>query len=568
MPIEIGTGITIGGGINFGGGPQPLAPVNTVAPAVTGTATQGQTLTVSNGTWSNTPTSYTYQWQHTTTNISGATSSTYVLDATYVGETIRCVVTATNVTGSASATSNATSAVAALVSAPVATAVPVVSGTASVGQTLTTTNGTWTGTGSITYTYQWQQVSGGTGYDIYQATSSTYVVTTDYWTAQVRCKVTATNAQGSAVAYSGNTAAITSYPYIANGNIPAISGTLATGQVLTSSTGTWYGNATITYAYQWKRSGTNLSGATASTYTLVSGDAGLPITCTVTATNSYGSATSTSAAVATVGSYPSISAANEVFKFNYNTLASSANQIVDNSAHTWGDGTGYGSRGTTGLSQVSGGAYSGGGYYYNNANTGTNGEGITTLTGSYPSTYPYASYANSVLINANWAFETNLWITNLGAYNSQTVIVPYTSTGVSSIQINQQNGSSTAYQVTVTMGTDSNDGSGGSTTIAAADLTGGAWKHLAVQAVALGSGNYTLYVYVNGTLQNAGGTSVSNPSYPNTGLYAMATGGAIVGSGLVYSGSGLSYRLDNTRLILGAPFGVGGFTAPTSAFTA
>jgi hypothetical protein len=118
------------------------------------------------------------------------------------------------------------------------------------------------------------------------------------------------------------------------------------------------------------------------------------------------------------------------------------------------------------------------------------------------------------------------------------------------------------------MGTDSNDGSGGSYTIAAADLTGGAWKHLVVQAVAQGSGSYTFYVYVNGTLQNAGGTSVTNPSYPTTGLYAMATGGAIVGSGLVYSGSGLSYRLDNTRLILGAPFSIGGFTAPTSAFTA
>jgi hypothetical protein len=41
-------------------------PVNTVAPAVTGTATQGQTLTTDNGTWTNSPTGYTYQWQRYT----------------------------------------------------------------------------------------------------------------------------------------------------------------------------------------------------------------------------------------------------------------------------------------------------------------------------------------------------------------------------------------------------------------------------------------------------------------------------------------------------------------------
>ena len=48
------------------------APVNSTAPAVTGTAKVGSTLTVSNGTWSNSPTNYTYQWQR----CSSATSCT------------------------------------------------------------------------------------------------------------------------------------------------------------------------------------------------------------------------------------------------------------------------------------------------------------------------------------------------------------------------------------------------------------------------------------------------------------------------------------------------------------
>ena len=88
-------------------------PVNTVAPAVTGTASVGETLTSSTGTWTGAGITYSYQWQHTTTNISGATSSTYVIEVAYVGETIRCVVTATSSSGASSANSNATSAVAA-----------------------------------------------------------------------------------------------------------------------------------------------------------------------------------------------------------------------------------------------------------------------------------------------------------------------------------------------------------------------------------------------------------------------------------------------------------------------
>ena len=93
----------------------PVAPNNTVAPAVTGTAEVGQTLSCSTGTWTGSPTpTYTYQWQHTTTNISGATNSTYVIESAYIGETIRCVVMATNSVGNASANSNNSGIVAGL----------------------------------------------------------------------------------------------------------------------------------------------------------------------------------------------------------------------------------------------------------------------------------------------------------------------------------------------------------------------------------------------------------------------------------------------------------------------
>ena len=70
---------------------------------------------------------------------------------------------------------------------------------------------------------------------------------------------------------------------------PALSGTAQENQTLTCSTGTWTGTPTITFAYQWKRNGSNIGSATNSTYTLVTADVGQSILCTVTATNGAGS---------------------------------------------------------------------------------------------------------------------------------------------------------------------------------------------------------------------------------------------------------------------------------------
>jgi len=92
--------------INIGGGAAATPPSNSVAPAVSGTAVVGQVLTTTNGTWSGTaPITYSYQWKRGATNI-GTNASTYTLVAADAGQSIKCVVTATNVAGSASADSN------------------------------------------------------------------------------------------------------------------------------------------------------------------------------------------------------------------------------------------------------------------------------------------------------------------------------------------------------------------------------------------------------------------------------------------------------------------------------
>lgn len=82
---------------------------------------------------------------------------------------------------------------------------------------------------------------------------------------------------------------------------PAISGTQTVGQTLTVSAGTWSGTPVPSYTYQWKRAGINISGATSSTYLLLTADQGKDVSCDVTATNASGSATATAPAVAFVG---------------------------------------------------------------------------------------------------------------------------------------------------------------------------------------------------------------------------------------------------------------------------
>ncbi len=81
---------------------------NTVAPAITGTAQVGATLTVSNGTWSGSPTTFARQWKRGALNI-GNGGTTYVPVPADVGFPITCEVTASTANGgNAKKLSNAT----------------------------------------------------------------------------------------------------------------------------------------------------------------------------------------------------------------------------------------------------------------------------------------------------------------------------------------------------------------------------------------------------------------------------------------------------------------------------
>jgi hypothetical protein len=78
-----------------------------------------------------------------------------------------------------------------------------------------------------------------------------------------------------------------------NSVLPAITGTKQVGQTLTCSTGTWSKSPTL--AYQWRRDGSAIAGATTATRLLAAGDAGALMSCTVTATKNGVSVDATSA---------------------------------------------------------------------------------------------------------------------------------------------------------------------------------------------------------------------------------------------------------------------------------
>jgi hypothetical protein len=85
----------------------PPAPVNTVAPVLDGKYRyEGETVDTDDGTWDNSPTSFTYQWYRDATPISGETLSQYILTAADVDTDVSCEVTAINGNGSATAPSD------------------------------------------------------------------------------------------------------------------------------------------------------------------------------------------------------------------------------------------------------------------------------------------------------------------------------------------------------------------------------------------------------------------------------------------------------------------------------
>jgi hypothetical protein len=194
-------------------------------PTVVGSPTVGKALIASDGFYVGAPTpQLTRSWYRCSVVqvemnpltkdcvlIKGATYDSYKLTALDYNKFIAFGVKATNEYGETVAYGVVTGRV---VSAPIASKLPTISGVAKIKKSLKSTLGTWTGSSGISYKYQWMRctvshkaatVVGAKCSAIAKATKSTYTLTAADVNKYVRVVITATNKIGKSEAHSATT---------------------------------------------------------------------------------------------------------------------------------------------------------------------------------------------------------------------------------------------------------------------------------------------------------------------------------------------------------------------------
>jgi hypothetical protein len=277
----------------------PAAPVNVVQPLLSGNGAIGTVVTSSTGSWTGSPSpTFTFDFKIDNASVQNGESNTYT---PLIGEdtkTLTVTVTATNSQGSVNADSSNSLVIGAL---PVNMEAPTIFGDNTFGSTLTTTDGTFTGTAPITYTYQWNRNDS----PIAGQTANTYVIGSSDSLAEITCVVTGTNSYGFDSEVSNIISVVDFAPVNTVAPTVSPSGTQSTGTLITADVESWDGVAPITYEYKWTRNGIAISGATASTYTIQLADDGTTIRVEVKGTNAYGTS-------AFIASSNSVSAVNTV----------------------------------------------------------------------------------------------------------------------------------------------------------------------------------------------------------------------------------------------------------------
>lgn len=200
------------------------APSATATPTVVGAAQVGRLVAAKAGAWDGgRPISFAYQWQSCDAAgggcvaIPGATAESYTPSAADAGHALVVSVTAQNASGATTAFSAPTLAVAtggvAGAGAPAATAPPAIAGTAQVGQALSASVGTWSGSPTI-FALQWRRCdpAGANCAAISGATAPTYTLSPGDVGATISLLVTATGKGGSRSAGSAPTAVVAAAP--------------------------------------------------------------------------------------------------------------------------------------------------------------------------------------------------------------------------------------------------------------------------------------------------------------------------------------------------------------------
>ena len=292
--------------------PPPAPPVDNTPPAIGGAAEVGSPLSESHGDWTNSPTTYTYQWQRgdaagaNFADVAGETGRSYDVTAADVGHTVRVEEWAGNAAGTAGpAASQPTGVVPAPPTPPPAppvnTAAPTIRGRVEAQSMLSEVHGDWSGS-PASYGYQWQRgdESGANFVDIQGATGQNYQIATRDGGHTIRVEEWARNDGGTGgPAVSSATSVVPAptppppppppptQPPLAV-VAPTVSGLARQGQVLNVSTGVWMGSPRF-YTYRWQEDGSiDIPGASGSSYTAQSADVGHRLNVVVTAINSGG----------------------------------------------------------------------------------------------------------------------------------------------------------------------------------------------------------------------------------------------------------------------------------------
>ena len=290
-------------------------------PAITGAVRVGETLYADVTGISDadglTSVSYGYQWIRNDgsadSDITGATGSTYELSDADQGKTVKVRVTFTDDGGhEESLTSVATATVAARSNSP-ATGAPSISGTVRVGERLTTNTSDIAdpdGLSNASFSYQWIRNDGSADTDIQDATGSTYTLTSDDEGKAVKVRVSFTDDGGNDETLASDaTGSVAAAPNRAATGTPTITGTVQVDETLTADTSGIAdedGLDNATFSYQWVAGGTDIDGATGSSYTLAGNDAGKTVQVQVSFTDDASNQEYlTSAATGAVAAAPS-----------------------------------------------------------------------------------------------------------------------------------------------------------------------------------------------------------------------------------------------------------------------
>lgn len=186
--------------------PAAPLPTNISPPTISGSTEEGQTLTENHGTWTNSPSSYIYQWEDCSSSpygemchaIPGAASQSYTLGASDIGFAIRVQETATTTGGGTGNPALSTITAVVQQSPPVNTAAPTMAGAAIQGKMLSEAHGSWTN-GPTSYHYQWKECdsSGHSCAPIAGATNQNYTLHATDVGHTIRVQETASNAGGN-----------------------------------------------------------------------------------------------------------------------------------------------------------------------------------------------------------------------------------------------------------------------------------------------------------------------------------------------------------------------------------